>query len=151
ANPAGRPNPAPVIVPPPISKELMNVFVWLYLIGDPAFTSNDLLGGFLTWLKAISLLCFVGWVVSWVGIGIKERVVGRGQWYDYVGVAALVLTPVTVMLRVLESLNRIPIYSVQSMRVTFLTALLCVLLYAIWIEVAVGRTIRRLGRPIDMA
>src|SRR4029077_11163502 len=108
--------------------------------GDPAFTSNDLVGGFLTWLKAVSLLCLLGWLCSWLVIGIKERVVGGGQWYDAIIVAALILTPVTVVLRVLESLHRIPIYAVWSIQVTALTAISCVLLYAIWIEVAVGRT-----------
>ena len=35
--------------------------------------------------------------------GIKERVVGRGEWFDYLGIAALVLTPATVMVQVLQS------------------------------------------------
>ena len=51
------------------------------------------LGGLLTWLKAIGLLCLVGWLGSWLVTAIKERVVGRGKWYDYVAVAALILTP----------------------------------------------------------
>src|SRR5262249_12384821 len=124
---------------------------WLYLTGDPAFTSNDLLGGFLTWLKAVSLLCLVGWVLSWLVIGIKERVVGRGRWFDYVIVAALIFTPVTVMLRVLESVERIAAYSINGFRLTALLAMVSIALYAIWVEVAVGRTIRRVGRAIDMA
>jgi hypothetical protein len=155
AQPAAGPAPGraavPVPVAPAISKELMNALLWLYLTGDPAFTSNDLLGGFLTWVKAISLLCVVGWVVSWLVIGIKERVVGRGRWYDAIIVAALILTPVTVVLRVLESLNRIPIIVIANGRLTSWTAILSVLLYAIWVEIAVGRTVRQLGRKADMA
>src|SRR5262245_4852684 len=85
-------NPAPVLPAlPPIPPGQMNVLAWLYLSGDPTVSTNDLRGGLLTWLKAVSLLCLVGWVISWLVIGIKERVVGRGRWYDYLGVAALIL------------------------------------------------------------
>src|SRR5262249_14958387 len=136
---------------PRIEPRTLNALIWLYLSGDPTVMSNDLLGGFLAWLKAISLLCLVGWLLAWLVIGIKERVVGRGRWYDYIGVAALVLTPVTVLLRVLEAVNRIPAYAIGGIRVSALTALACTLLYVVWIEVAVGRTIARLGRRLDLA
>src|SRR5262245_15032757 len=53
ANPvpgAGATNPAAPRppAPPPIDPKSRNILVWLYLSGDPGFTSNDLLGGFLT-------------------------------------------------------------------------------------------------------
>ncbi|HZW34446.1 MAG TPA: hypothetical protein VFF52_27225 [Isosphaeraceae bacterium] len=147
ANPAVPRPPAP----PPINPKLRNLLVWLYLTGDLGFTSNDLLGNFLTWLKVMSLLCLVGWLGYWLVTAIKERVVGQGRWFDFVIVAALILTPVTVMIRVLESVGRIPIYAILGIHVSTLTALACVLLYAIWVEVAVGRTIRRFGRSLDLA
>ena len=86
----------------------MAALAWTYIASDPGFTDQSLLGGFLTWLKAVSLLCLVGWVVSWLVIGVKERVIGRGGWFDYVVLAALILTPLTVMLRVLESVQQDP-------------------------------------------
>jgi hypothetical protein len=153
ANPANA-NPPLVQVPRvPIDPQWVTMFKWLYLSGDPTFTTTDLLGGLLTWLKALSLLCLVGWIVAWMVIGLKERVVGRGSWYDYLGLAAVILTPLVVMLRVLESVQRIPVYTVPlvpSLQSTTLLTLVCVFLYAAWIEVAIARTIRRLGRAIDI-
>ena len=112
ANPANA-NPPPVQVPRlPFNAEWVTTFKWLYLSGDPTFTTNDLMGGVLTWLKAMSLLCLVSWVVAWMVIGLKERVLGQGRWYDYLGLAALILTPLVVMLRVLETVERIPVYTV---------------------------------------
>jgi hypothetical protein len=153
ANPAQpAPNAMPALPPPPpIAKELLNVLVWLYYFGDPTIRTNDLMGALLSWLKAVSLLCLVGWMVSWLVVGIKERVVGRGRWYDYLVVAALVLTPVTVMLRVLESVRKIEVYTIGGLSVTGLLVLLCTVLYLVWVDVAVGRTLRRFGRPLDMA
>ena len=92
-------------------------------------TSDDLFGGVLTWLKAISLVCLVCWVASWLLTGVKQGIVGRGRWFDYFGVAALVLTPVSVMIRVLESVKRLPVYSIASVPVsTLLFVTLVVLL-----------------------
>ncbi len=139
---------APVLNIPP---QWIPALKWLYLSGDPTFTTNDLFGGFLTWLKAVSLLCLIAWIVSWLVIGVKERVVGQGRWYDYIGVLALLLTPVSVLLRVLESVHRIPVYTVMGTHLTAYTALACVLAYLIWIEIAIGRTIKKLGRPLDVA
>ena len=52
---------------------------WLFLASDPSVGARDsLVGGMLTWIKAISLICLVCWVVSWLIIGIKERIIGAG-------------------------------------------------------------------------
>ncbi|MFI5455855.1 MAG: ABC transporter permease [Isosphaerales bacterium] len=132
-----------------ISRAWLVAVQWLFLASDPNFTTNDLFGGFLTWLKVVSLLCLVCWVVCWVVIGLKEGVVGRGRWDDYVGVAALVLTPLAVMLRVLESVQRIPVYRILGLGLTTTVILLCLALYVIWAEAAIARTTRRFGRPLD--
>ncbi len=141
--------------PPPItiSQEWVTALKWLYLWGDPTVRTNDLLGGVLTWLKAMGLVCLIGWLAYWLIVGLKERVVGRGRWYDYLGLLAIVLTPVCVMLREVEAAKRIPVYRIPhlSLGLTTLVALLCIALYVIWIEIAVGRTIRRFGRPLDLA
>ncbi len=151
ATPAAAANPAPAMpVPPPISQGLMTALAWTYIAGDPGFTVEGLLGGFLTWLKAVSLLCLVAWVLSWLVIGVKERVIGRGGWIDYVFLAALILTPLTVMLRVLETVEKLPVYKVGPIGLTALAVLVCTLLYVIWVEVAIWRTIRRLGRGVDL-
>ncbi len=150
-NPMGTPNAVvQTPVPPPVSRQWLAALLWIYICSDPVFTDPSLLGGFLTWLKAIGLLCLVGWVLSWLVTGIKERVVGQGRWFDYLIIAALVLTPLTVMLRVLESVGKLPTYSVGSFTLTAIAALACILLYVVWIETAIWRTIRKLGKPVDV-
>ncbi len=134
----------------------MPTLKWLYLSGDPTVTTNDLMGGVLTWLKAMGLLCLIGWLFSWLVAGLKERVVGRGRWYDFLGLFAIILTPLFVMLRELEASKRIPEYMIPlgqlgSIHLPAFVALVCVALYVIWVEIAIGRTIRRLGRPLDLA
>jgi len=142
---ANAPNPPGAV----ISRAWFITLQWLFLWSDPDSTTKSLFGGFLTWLKVVSLLCLVCWVVCWVVIGLKEGVVGRGRWYDYFGVAALVLTPLAVMLRVLESVQRIQVYQILGVGVTTTVILLCLALYVIWAEVAIARTTRRFGRPLD--
>ena len=134
----------------PFTREALAAFSWLVLWSDPTMTSNDLTGGMLTWLKAISLVCLVCWVASWLLIGVKQGLIGRGLWFDYIGVAALILTPITVMLRVLESVKRVPIYSVASMPVSSLLVIAFSLLFVIWAEIGLARTVRRLGGALDM-
>jgi hypothetical protein len=145
--------PAPGVPPrPTFNLEWLNTFKWLYLSGDPTFTTPDLMGAVLTWLKALSLICLVVWVLFWLVTGLKERVVGGGRWHDYLGIAALLLIPVTLTYRVLESVQRIPIYTVPlmpSFRVSTFLTLLWVLLLAAWIEVVIASTIRRFGRAVD--
>jgi hypothetical protein len=122
---------------------------WVYLWSDPNFTTRDLFGGFLTWLKAVSLICLVCWVVCWLVIGLKEGVVGKGRWYDFFGVTALILTPLAVLLRVLETMQRIPTYQFRGIGLTQAVAIVCVASYLIWAEVAIARTTRRFGRSLD--
>ncbi len=122
---------------------------WLYLWSDPSFTTSNILGGMLTWLKAVSLFCLVSWVLCWLVIGLKEGVVGRGRWYDYLGVAALLLTPIAVMMKVLESVHRIPVYAIRGFGVTTTLDVLCLACYVIWGEIAIARTTRRHGRFLD--
>ncbi len=164
ANPAAAPNAAApnaaVQMPalPAISQEWGNILAWLYLSGDssvtlfaePGLTRAYLLGNLLFWAKAVSLLCLVGWVISWVVTGIKERVIAPDSWFGYVILAAVIMTPLTVMLRVLESEKKIPPISIGSFDLTAIAALVCVFLYALWIEVTLWRTIGRLGRRADL-
>ena len=128
----------------------LNLLAWLYLASDLRVGVRDsLVGGVLTWFKVISLLCLVCWVAAWLIIGVKERIIGQGRWFDYVGLAGVILTPIAVMLRVLEEANRITAYRVGGYSVTTVAAGLCVLCFFIWAEVATWRTIRRVGKRAD--
>ncbi len=123
--------------------------MWLVLWSDPARTSEDLIGGFLTWIKALSLVCLVCWVAAWLLTGVKQGLIGKGRWTDYLGVAALVLTPIAVMLRVLESVKRIEVHTIQSMPISSLMVIGCALLFAFWAELGLAATIRRYGKGLD--
>ena len=113
----------------------MAALLWLYLASDSQRRLRDsLVGGLLTWVKAISLICLVCWVVAWLIIGVKERIIGQGRWFDYLGIAGLILTPVAVMLKVLEEAKRIPPYRIGGYSLTTVVAGVCVLCFVIWAE-----------------
>ncbi len=143
------PAPAPVPAMRPIAPETIINLMKFVLWSDPTLTSNDLFGAVLTWLKAISLVCLVCWIAAWLFNGVKQGTVGRGHWFDYFGVVALVLTPVSVMVRVLESVKRLPVYSIASVPISTLLFVTLVVCYFIWAEVGLARTIRRFGRGLD--
>ncbi len=139
-------NPAPRI-----TERAAIAIQWLFLASDPSVGLRDsLLGGILSWIKAVSLICLVCWVVSWLIVGIKERIIGQGRWFDYMGLAAAILTPVSVALKVLEDAQRMPRYKIGTYPVTTITAILCILLFVMWAEIATFRTIRRVGRRSDV-
>jgi hypothetical protein len=124
--------------------------LWFFLYGEPAITIPGLVGGWLTWIKAISLVCLVGWVGSWLVTAIKERMVGRGKWFDYLALIGLILTPVTVLLQVLQSTKQLPARSIGGVPVVAALGFLCAFLFLTWVEVAIWRTIRRFGRFPDV-
>ena len=96
---------------PEIQPAVRRAVLWFFLACEPSFTLPGLMGGSLTWIKAVGLLCLVGWVGSWLVTAIKERMVGRGKWYDYVAVAALIVTPLTVLVQVLQTVKQIPVWT----------------------------------------
>jgi hypothetical protein len=134
----------------PISYQTLLRLYWFVLWSDPTMTAGGITGGILTWLKALGLVCLVCWVASWLLSGVKQRIVGIGHWFDFFGVLALILTPVTVMIRVLESVKRLPVYSIARVNVSTLLFVTMAVCYVIWAEVGLARTIRRLGRGMDM-
>src|SRR5262245_10632837 len=78
------------------------VFQWLVIFGEPRMTVPGLLGGLINWLKIISLFSLLGWLSAWLITAFKERIVAQGSWLDFAALGALILAPVTVLLRVLE-------------------------------------------------
>ncbi len=138
-------NPAPRL-----TRQAAIAIQWLFIASDPGVGLRDsLLGGVLSWIKALSLICLVCWVVSWLIVGIKERIIAQGRWFDYLGLAAAILTPVSVALKVLEDAQRMPRYRIGTYPATTIMAILCILLFAAWAEIATVRTIRRVGRRSD--
>jgi hypothetical protein len=138
-------------VVPRLSQRAMIAIQWLFLASDPSVGVRDsLLGGALTWIKAIGLICLVCWVVSWLIVGIKERIIAQGRWFDYLGLAAAVLTPASVALKVLEDSQRMARYRIGTYPLTTLAAIVCIVLFVAWAEIATLRTLRRVGRRSDV-
>jgi hypothetical protein len=146
ANAANAPN-VPAVQ---ISTRTMMTLLWLFLASDPSVSAREsLVGGILTWIKAIALICLVCWVVSWLIIGVKERIIAQGRWFDFLGLAGAVLTPIAVVLKVLSDAHRIPAYRIAGYSLTEVSAILCIVLFVAWAEIATAQTIRRLGRRSD--
>jgi len=139
-------NPAAEEVP----RWLRNTLLWLFLYGEPMFQTGGLLGGWLTWIKGISLLCFVGWIGSWLIKAIKEGYLARGRWYDYVALVALLLIPFSVMVKTLETTKQLQVYKVAAIPLAALVTYVALFVLALWAEVGLWRTIRRYGRYPDI-
>ncbi|OJW17782.1 MAG: hypothetical protein BGO49_26645 [Planctomycetales bacterium 71-10] len=135
--------------PPPASPAVRNALLWLYLAGDTSLAIPGLIGALLTWAKIIGLVALVGWVGSWVATAVKERYVGVGRWYDYLGLLALVLIPLTVFVQVMQTEKWIRAVSIAGTPLASLMGYVAVVSLAIWALVGVWKTIGPFGRPAD--
>jgi hypothetical protein len=144
--PAVPPGPVPGSA---IPREQLIRLMWLFLASDPWFSTNDILGGILTWFKVVGLVCLVCWIGSWLVSGVKLGVIGRGRWYDYLGWAALILTPITVMLRVMEQAKRLDVYQFRGINLTTAVTVICIACYVIWAEIGLAKTLAKYGRRLD--
>jgi len=136
---------------PGVPERWRAILLWLLLFGEPAFTQPGLLGGFITWIKIISLFCLLGWVVSWVAHAFKERTVAQGNWLDIAALVALIGSIVAMVFQVMETTGRITkIYSVGGTSAVAILAIICAAVLFIWVETTLWRTIGRLGNKSDL-
>ena len=119
---------------------------WLYVYGEPMATiygtnwTDALMGGLITWVKVISLFCLLGWVVSWLSTALKDRTVARGDWLDIAALAASIGGVGTMLIRVMESTHRIPIYKIAGVYTVSLLTGLCLVIFFLWVEKAIWST-----------
>jgi hypothetical protein len=130
---------------------LWAAIAWLFVLGEPAFTQRGLLGSFIIWLKVVSLFCLLGWVVSWLVAAIKQRVIATWTWLDIAALSALFGGLLTVLLRVMETTERIPVIRVGPTSAVGVLGLICLLTVFAWVETGLWRGIRRLGAGADLA
>ena len=45
---------------------------WLYVLGEPGLSIPGVLGGFITWVKVVSLFALLAWVMSWVVARVQD-------------------------------------------------------------------------------
>ena len=79
---------------------------WLLVFGEPGDTIPGLLGGVITWVKAIGLFSLVGWVGAWAVTALKERKAARAYPLDIAALVALVGVLLSVVLGVSQALGR---------------------------------------------
>src|SRR4051794_7938144 len=58
---------------PGVPNWLFNVEEWLFVFGDPAFSTPGVWGGVITWLKVVGLFALLSWVFSWVAAAVRTR------------------------------------------------------------------------------
>ncbi|MGE3821547.1 MAG: hypothetical protein AB7I30_19215, partial [Isosphaeraceae bacterium] len=133
----------------PLPPSLRTALVWLQAFGEPTVTIPGFFAGPLIWLKVVSLFCLLGWIGSWLATAIRERNVGKGSWIDIAALVAVVGVVGTMLLRVLETSGRIPIYKIAGIYTVTLLASICVTLLFLWIETAIWVAIRKNGRTSD--
>ncbi len=146
------PSIPPVPAPPPLpyTGQQLAILQWLRLFGDPLITTGSDIGGLLTWLKTLALLSLVCWIGSWLVTAFKERTIGQGKWFDYLFFAAFVLTPVAVLLRELETSEKIGHHLVGNIPLPSFLGFLAAGLFIVWLEIGIWRTILRFGRFADV-
>jgi hypothetical protein len=138
---------------PGVEGWLRPIMPWLFVFGEPTYTLPGLLGGLITWLKAVSLFCLFGWAASWLVAAMKERTVARGSWLDIAALVAVVGGVGTMLLRVLESTGRMPVYVIPSLGGIYFVSVLTLVFGGVvflWVETALWGSIRRLGRGGDV-
>lgn len=138
--------PAPQRIPSWLEPALR----WLFLYGDVQFTASGLLGGWLTWVKAIGVVGLVAWTLAWLVTAIKEGYLARGRWYDYIALVGLLLIPIGRLLATLEQSNVIKELKLGTTPVAAILSYLAFFVLLLWIEIGLWRTIRRFGRAADL-
>ena len=132
------------------------IATWIYVLGEPMVTissataSQALLGGFITWIKVISLFTLLGWIASWLSTALKERTVAKGNWLDIALIVALVGGVGTMLLKVLESSEWIAIYKIAGFYAVNILATIWFSIALLWLERALWSTIRKHGEKSDL-
>lgn len=132
------PTPAPV--------ELPSWLQWLLVWGDPRLTdARTLIGPFLTWAKVVGLVALVSWIVYSVIRALRDST-GKSLGRNAIFVGTLFgLLVVSVLIQVLERLERLKLGSIGSVPISgALTALIGLVLLA-WVERVLWRNARRTG------
>jgi len=136
---------------PGIPKSLQSTVMWLLFFGEPTMTSRGLVGALIFWIKVLSLMSLLGWVVSWVSAALKERTVARGNGLDLAALVALALAVVAMVIQVLQSTSTPPkVYKLAGIPAVGLLGGISGAVLLVWTEWALWRTIRRLGNSADL-
>jgi len=118
--------------PPPPPALIQNLLAWLYLIGDPAFTTKGVLGSLLTWTKIIGLFCLVSWVGARVLSAVKQRI----QLPALSGIAAAGLLGglASILLQQLQSAGRLSLPMIAGVSPAVILGIISLFAVLAWVE-----------------
>lgn len=105
---------------------------WVYIIGDPAYTTKGIFGSLLTWLKIIGLFSLVAWVGARILAAVKDRI--SLPALSGVAAAGLLGGIASVLLQVLQTTGRIALPSVGGASAAAVLGLISMLAVLAWLE-----------------
>ncbi|MBI1325919.1 hypothetical protein GC170_22390 [bacterium] len=111
---------------------LLNFIGWVYLFGDPAYTTKGIFGSLLTWLKIIGLFSLVAWIGARILGAIKDRI--NLPALSGIAAAGLLGGIVSVLFQVLQSTGRIALPSVAGVSAGAVLGLVSMLAVLVWLE-----------------
>ncbi len=128
---------------------LVPALKWLFVLGEPGVSTNDVFGGFITWLKVVGLFAFIGWLLSWVVAAFRTREKAKADALDIAAAAALLGSLLAVVLNVLQTTGQLKLLPFRGVTVPTIIALVCGAVILVWTERALWTSIRRIGRGSD--
>ena len=134
---------------PGIPAWLVPTLKWLFVFGEPGVSTNDALGGFITWLKVVGLFALIAWLLSWVVAAFRTRDRAKADALDIAALVALGGSLFTVVLNVLQSTEQVRKLVVASISIPNTLALICGGVILVWTERALWTSIRRIGSGTD--
>ncbi len=111
---------------------LVNFISWVYILGDPAYTTKGVFGSLLTWLKIIGLFSLVSWIGARILGAIKDRI--SLPALSGIAAAGLLGGLASVLLQVLQTTGRITLPAVGGVSASAVLGLISGIAVLAWIE-----------------
>ena len=134
---------------PGVPAGLVPLIKWLFVFGDPGWSTDDTFGGFITWLKVVGLFALIGWLLSWVIAAVRTRDRARIDGLDIASLVALVGCLLAVVLNVLQTTDQVRTLSVRGLSIPTVIASVCGVVILVWTERSLWTSIRRIGDLSD--
>ncbi|MFM7132109.1 MAG: hypothetical protein ACKO0V_22405, partial [bacterium] len=126
-------------MPPPIW--IQNLLGWLYLIGDPAFTTKGLLGSMLTWTKIIGLFCLMSWIGARTLSAIKQRI--EMPALSGIAAAGLLGGLVSILLQQLQITGRLALPLIAGVSPAVILGIVSLIAVLVWVEAMLWISMKR--------
>ncbi len=126
-------------VPPPVW--VQNLLGWLYLIGDPAFTTKGLMGSLLTWTKIIGLFCLMSWIGARTLSAIKQRI--EMPALSGIAAAGLLGGLASILLQQLQRTGRLSMPLIGGVSPAVILGIVSLIAVLVWVEAMLWISMKR--------